>query len=157
MSRQFDISDKRRELDTVDRRPKILNILSINGAETQKLVDSLSSITLLRPGGFSVAELRDEIEVRQITEGGWPTWPLASIYSHPDTGTASIVLRPLARPKLKLFEHAIIADPHQEYLKEYTEIHKEGVCEVIKMRMGPDIQEFSVPSGMGFSVSNVRE
>jgi hypothetical protein len=66
-----------------------------------------------------------------------------------------IVLLPLARPKLTLFEHAIVADPHQEYLKEYTEIHKDGVCEVLKMRMGPDIQEFSAPSGMGISVSNV--
>jgi hypothetical protein len=152
MSRQLDISHIRRELDTVDRWPKVLNILSTNGADTQKLVDSLSSMTLSRPGGFTVGELCGEIKVRQNAGG---SWPLASVYPHPDTGTGSIVLRPLARPKLKLFEHAIITDPHQEYLKEYAEIHKEGICEVIKVRMGPDVQEFSVSSGMGVSVSNV--
>jgi hypothetical protein len=154
MSRQLDISHIRRELDTVDRWPKVLNLLSTNGAETQKLVDSLCSMTLSRPEGFTVAQLCSEIKVRQNAGG---SWPLASIYPYPDATTSSIVLLPLARPKLKLFGHAIITDPHQEYLKEYAEIHKEGVCEVIKVCMGPDIQEFSVPSGMGVSVSNFGE
>jgi hypothetical protein len=144
--------DMSTQLATVDRWPKVLNILSVNGAETQKFIDSLSSMALSRPDGFMVAELCDEIKVRQDIGG---SWPLASIYPHPDEMKSRIVLLPLARPKLTLFEHAIVADPHQEYLKEYTEIHKDGVCEVLKMRMGPDIQEFSAPSGMGISVSNV--
>jgi hypothetical protein len=65
-------------------------------------------------------------------------------------------LQPLARPKLKLFEPTI-TDPHQEYLKDYAEIHKEGIFEVITVRIGPDIHESSVPSGIGASVSNIVE
>jgi hypothetical protein len=143
-----------RKLDAVDGWSKVLNILSINGTETQKLVDSLSSMTLSHPKGFTITELCDQIKIRQNAGG---SWPLASIYPRSDATTSCIVLRPLAWPKLKLFEHAIITDPHQEYLKEHAEIHKEGVCEVIKVRMGPDIQDFSAPSGMGVSVSNVGE
>jgi hypothetical protein len=141
-----------KQWDTDNRWPKAFNILSINGAETQRLVDSLSSMTLSHPKGFAIAELCDEIKLRQT---GRSSWPLASMYPHTDDRTNSIFLIPLARPKLKLFEHAIVADPHQEYLKDYSEIHKEGVCEVIKLRMGPDIQEFSALSGIGVSVSKI--
>jgi hypothetical protein len=143
-----------KQWDTDNRRPKSLNILSINGAETEKLVHSLSSMALSRPKGFTAEELCDEIKMQQTTKS---SWPLASIYQHPAARTSSIFLLPLAQPKLKLFEHTVVPDPHQEYLKDYVEIHKEGICEVIKVRMGPDIQEFSVPSGIGASVSNFAE
>jgi hypothetical protein len=54
-------------------------------------------------------------------------------------------LYPLSWPKLQLHQHHTFIDPHHEYLKRIDSVplQEDGTCEVIKMRMGLEIQEFS--------------
>ena len=135
--------------DTLEDWGKILSLLSINGAETQLLIDALKVKAVDQHHGFTVSDLCNDIQGRQRN------LPVASIYrphSKRDDKPTDIILVPLARPKLQLYGHVEIADPHRLYLQDCTEIHKDGVCEVIKMRMGPDLQEFSATLGWGPSV-----
>lgn len=144
------------QLEALDEWSKVMMLLSINGAETQLLIDTLKSKAVSQPHGFTVSELCSDIQIQQKRNS---TLPAASIYRldhKKDNKPTDIILLPLARPKLQLYGHAVIADPHGQYLQDSTEIQKDGVCEVIKMRMGPDLQEFSSSLGLGPSVSGVR-
>ena len=147
-----------RQLNESDSWGNTLNVLSINGTETAALAESLNSMASSHIDGFTVSELCKSIQERRSATG---TGPMPSAYRPDDTGDGKpldIIILPLVRPKLKLYEHFVFSDPHDKYLKDcdsnLEEVHKDGACEVVKLRMGPDVQEFSSSLGLSDSVSD---
>jgi hypothetical protein len=125
----------------------MLSILATNGSDTKALISSLSTAASSNPGGFTISQLDDAINLLQRPQ----KTPRAKLYHIFKTGFGGfgdpkIVLLPLARPRLRLYEHYVFTDPHDEYLQNYITIHRDGSCHVIKMTMGPDLQQFSASS-----------
>jgi len=125
----------------------VLSILAINGSDTKALTSSLSSVASANPGGFTISQLRDAIHLFQ-TPQNTPTSELYNISkaSFREYRTPEVILLPLTRPRLRLHEHHVFTDPHDEYLQNYITIHQDGPCHVIKLSMGPDLQQFSTSS-----------
>jgi hypothetical protein len=122
----------------------VLSILAINGSETKTFSSSMIKAASENPEGFTVSKLRDAMNASQETGR---TAPMAHLYTIIKTGSGGaqaprIVLLPLARPKLQLYQHHVFSDPHNEYLRNYTTIHRDGTCHVIKVSLGPDRQLF---------------
>jgi hypothetical protein len=139
-----------KRLDTIGYKENrnVLSILAINGSDTRAFTSSLTAAASESPDGFKISKLRDAMKSSQPTGC---TTPSVSLYHIIKTGSGGsdspqIVLLPLARPKLQLYEHHVFSDPHNEYLRNYTTIHRDGTCHVIKLSLGPDRQEFSASS-----------
>ena len=154
---QYDQLWKRisRQLYEKGRWSLALNLLSINGAETRLLVEALRSMAFSNLDGFTVTELCKEVQVRQSAKNSWPVASVHRPEHKGDTQPKDIVLLPLSWAKLSLYEHTVFKDPHDQYLKDCDpeEIHRDGTCEVSKVLMGPDIQDFSSSLSLGLSVS----
>jgi hypothetical protein len=137
--------DTCRRMDAIGYKGKrnVLSILATDGSGVKALTSSLSTTASANPGGFTVSQLRDALNLLHT--------PRAELYTIFKSGygelrVPEVVLLPLARPRLKLYEHHVFADPHDEYLQNYITIHRDGSCHVIKVSMGPDIQQFSASS-----------
>jgi hypothetical protein len=126
----------------------VLSILAVNGSQTKAFASSLATAASTNPEGFTISKLRDAMNSAQ--QDG-ETSPRAALYHIIKTGSGGteapqILLRPLAYPKLRLYDHQVFSDPHNEYLQNYTTIHRDGTCHVIKVNLGPDRQQFSTSS-----------
>lgn len=126
----------------------VLSILAINGSETEAFTSTMVKAAAENPDGFTVSKVRDAMNASQQTGG---IAPAAHLYIIIKTGSGGreaprIVLLPLARPKLQLYGHHVFPDPHNEYLRNYTTIHRDGTCHVIKLSLSPDRQLFSESS-----------
>lgn len=144
-----------KRLDTIGYKGNrtLLSILAINGSDTKAFTSALTTAASTNPDGFKVSKLRDIMKSSHPTGNITPT---AALYHIEKTGSGGVeaprcVLLPLARPRLRMYEHHIFVDPHNEYLRNYTTIHQDGTCRVIKLSLGPDRQKFSTSS-----VSHVR-
>lgn len=121
-----------------------LALLAVNGLETQGLISSLESMAENCQDGFTVSQLTAscQTDMRGLDK------PSTMLYLTRPTKmlqNTEILLVPLARPKLQLYEHHIFLDPHNEYLKSIKAIpiQEDGTCEVLRMKLGPEVQEYS--------------
>ncbi len=128
----------------------ILHLLVIDGSQTLKLTEALSAMAYLRVDGFRATELCEQEESYSTRVNGL-TWRTLSDVGDP-------VLFRLRKLKPKLYAHSIWDDPHGMYLDacDTTEIQKDGTSEYLKVRMGPDIQDFSTTLELGRSVSCLK-
>lgn len=138
----------------------ILNILAIDGSQTKAFTSAMINAAGENSNDFAVSVLRDAMKASQQTSS---TSPAANLYTIIKTGSDGahaprIILLPLARPKLQPYWHYVFADPHNEYLQNYTTIHRDGTCHVIKLNLGPSWQLFSASSVsiMDFSVADYK-
>jgi len=117
-----------------------LNLLALNGLHTHILTSSLIlKASALQNDGVSVTELY------KILENDPKAFEKPSVYPYQEMDDLpEMKLYPLARPKLRLYQHHVFADPHDEYLKsiETVPLQQDGSCEVVRMRLGTDVQEF---------------
>jgi hypothetical protein len=131
-----------KRVDAIGSKEKrnVLSILATNGSETDAITSALSSAASASPSGFTISQLCNAV-CRQPS----PTSPIAELYQAGFGAfrDSEVVLLPLARPRLRLHEHHVFTDPHDEYLKNYITIHRDGCCHVIKASLGSDLQQFS--------------
>jgi hypothetical protein len=125
-------------------KSNVLSILAINGSYTKTLTSSLNTAASANPGGFTISQLRDTIQLLQTPQ----TTSTAELYEifKADFGgyeAPEVVLLPLARPRLRLYEHHVFTDPHDAFLQKSITIHRDGACHVFKESMGTDLQQFS--------------
>jgi hypothetical protein len=140
--------ETRKRIDTIGYKEKrnILSILATNGSNTRALTSSLTTAASANPGGFTISQLCDAIHLQTSQKA-----PHENLYHIFKTGFGGlgdpeVVLQPLARPRLRLYEHHVFPDPHDEYLQNYITIHRDGSCHVIKVSMGTNLQQFSTSS-----------
>jgi hypothetical protein len=123
------------------KKQNVPAILATNGSDTNAITSSLSSASLANPGGITISELYDAM-CREATTVATH----AELYDPRFHGFADyeLVLLPLPRPRLGLYEHHAFKDPHDEYLSNHITIHRDGCCHVMKVTLGPELQQFSV-------------
>lgn len=122
-----------------------LQILTLNGSDTHTLAPSLSSLATNFQEGVTIAQIHrmicDETSVIDA--------PSPSLYQDGPVGNGKtgIKLYPLSWPRLQKYQHHTFLDPHNDFLKgiESVPLQEDGTCEVLRLRMSSDIQDFSSP------------
>jgi hypothetical protein len=119
------------------KKQNLPSILATNGCNTNAITSSLTSAALASPGGITISQLYDAICREGTTH--------AELYEPRSYGFADseLVILPLPRPRLGLYEHHAFKDPHDEYLSSHITIHRDGCCHVMKVTLSTDLQQFS--------------
>ena len=130
-----------------------VNLLAINGIHTQALESSLAFMASDHPNSFDLSALCNHLKQGRSSNQVSPLLHyMKGVKRHEQVEeVGEIKLFPLP-PRLQLHKHEIFQDPQDQLLRildEYTVLHQDGVCQVVKVKLDNYIQTFS-PSSVSF-------